>query len=72
MNNHVQSFSLLTKNNIHLFREGSHFRLYEKMGAKIISKDAVNGVYFCVWAPNAKSVSVIGDFNFWDKNLLID
>lgn len=68
MNNHVQGFSLLTKDDIHLFREGSHFRLYEKMGAKIISKDSVNGVYFCVWAPNAKSVSVIGDFNFWDKN----
>jgi 1,4-alpha-glucan branching enzyme len=67
MDNKVQGFSLLTKDDIHLFREGSHFRLYEKMGAKLISKDGVNGAYFCVWAPNAKSVSVIGDFNFWDK-----
>ena len=67
MDNKVQAFSLLTKDDIHLFREGSHFRLYEKMGSKLISKDGVEGAYFCVWAPNAKSVSVIGDFNFWDK-----
>lgn len=68
MDNNVQGFSLLTNDDIHLFREGSHFRLYEKMGSKIVSKDGINGVYFCVWAPNARSVSVIGDFNFWDKN----
>ena len=68
MDNKVQGFSLLTDEDIHLFREGSHFRLYEKMGSKIISKDGINGAYFCVWAPNAKNVSVIGDFNFWDKN----
>lgn len=67
MDNRVQGFSLLTDADIHLFREGSHFRLYEKMGSKLISKDGVNGAYFCVWAPNAKTVSVIGDFNFWDK-----
>jgi len=67
MDNKVQGFSLLTKDDTYLFREGSHFRLYEKMGSKIIVKDGVSGAYFCVWAPNAKTVSVIGDFNFWDK-----
>ncbi|AKL98116.1 1,4-alpha-glucan branching protein GlgB [Endomicrobium proavitum] len=67
MENKVQTFSLLTEDDIHLFREGSHFRLYEKMGSKLVSKDGVDGAYFCVWAPNAKSVCVTGDFNSWSR-----
>jgi len=62
------NISLLTDHDIYLFKEGNHFRLYEKMGAHIIEKEGVKGVYFAVWAPNAKAVSVIGDFNGWDKN----
>lgn len=62
--NAVKHFSLFSEEDIYLFREGSHTRLYEKMGAHIIN-DEPSGVYFAVWAPNAESVSVIGDFNGW-------
>jgi len=61
--------SLLTDQDIYLFREGSHFRLYEKLGSHIFSANGIAGVYFAVWAPNAKEVSVIGDFNDWDEQL---
>ncbi len=57
--------SLLTDQDSHLFKEGNHFRLYEKLGSHIISKDGIQGTYFAVWAPNAQAVSVIGDFNNW-------
>ncbi|MEO1622087.1 MAG: 1,4-alpha-glucan branching enzyme, partial [Cyanobacteria bacterium J06632_3] len=50
----------------HLFAEGNHHRIYEKMGAHPIEQDGVSGVYFAVWAPNARNVSVMGDFNSWD------
>ncbi|HEY0369617.1 MAG TPA: 1,4-alpha-glucan branching protein GlgB [Chthoniobacterales bacterium] len=51
---------------LHLFSEGNHHRLYDKMGAHIRSLGDVTGVYFAVWAPNAQRVSVVGDFNHWD------
>lgn len=57
--------SLFTDFDISLFRAGKHFRLYEKMGAHIIERNGVKGTYFAVWAPSAKAVSVIGDFNYW-------
>ena len=63
--NKVITHSLLTDFDINLFKSGKHFRLYEKLGAHLISVDGVEGVYFAVWAPSANSVSVIGDFNFW-------
>jgi 1,4-alpha-glucan branching enzyme len=50
----------------HLTAEGSHVRLYEKMGAHIIDHEGAQGVHFAVWAPNVERVSVIGDFNSWD------
>ena len=50
---------------LHLLAEGKHYRSYEKMGAHIREADGVRGVQFAVWAPNAKEVSVIGDFNGW-------
>jgi 1,4-alpha-glucan branching enzyme len=50
---------------IYLFRGGAHTRLYERLGAHEGQKDGVRGVHFGVWAPNAASVSVIGDFNGW-------
>lgn len=59
--------TLLTDYDIHLFREGNHFRVYEKLGAHLMTVDGVPGTYFAVWAPNAKSVSVIGDFNGWNR-----
>ena len=61
----VQTHSLFTDFDIDLFKAGKHFRLYEKLGAHLIEVDGVKGVYFAVWAPSAKSVSVIGDFNYW-------
>lgn len=56
---------LLTDLDIFLFKQGSDFRLYEKMGAHAFNRDGVKGTYFTVWAPNAAAVSVIGDFNQW-------
>ncbi len=47
-------------------REGSHLRLFDKMGAHPIQHEGVDGVHFAVWAPNARRVSVVGDFNAWD------
>jgi 1,4-alpha-glucan branching enzyme len=60
--------SLLTEDDIFLFNEGSHFRLYEKLGAHLITHDGKQGACFAVWAPNAAEVSVIGDFNGWDRH----
>jgi 1,4-alpha-glucan branching enzyme len=59
-------FSLLTDDDLYLFNEGSHFRLYRKLGAHPAEVDGKAGTYFAVWAPNAERVSVIGDFNHWD------
>jgi 1,4-alpha-glucan branching enzyme len=50
-----------------LFNEGAHLRLYDKLGSHLITEEGVPGVYFAVWAPNAHYVSVIGDFNDWDR-----
>lgn len=63
--NKVQPYSLFTNFDIDLFKGGKHFRLYEKLGAHLIEVDGVKGVYFAVWAPSARSVSVVGDFNYW-------
>ncbi|MDI6049057.1 1,4-alpha-glucan branching protein GlgB [Flavobacterium sp. XS2P24] len=63
----VISHSLFTDFDIDLFKSGKHFRLYEKLGAHLITVDGVDGVYFAVWAPTAHSVSVVGEFNFWTQ-----
>jgi 1,4-alpha-glucan branching enzyme len=57
---------VLTEYDLYLFGEGSHFDLYEKLGAHPITHEGVAGVAFAVWAPNALRVSVVGDFNQWD------
>ena len=59
--------SLFSELDIHLFQEGKHFKLYEKFGSHIIEVDGESGVYFAVWAPSAHRVSVMGDFNGWNK-----
>jgi len=64
---HTQSFSLLTELDIHLFREGKHFRLYDKLGSHVVEHNGVAGTYFAVWAPNGQNVSVIGNFNGWNR-----
>jgi 1,4-alpha-glucan branching enzyme len=62
------SFSLLSDFDIHLFRSGKHFKLYEKLGAHLATFRKKAGTYFAVWAPNARAVSVIGNFNSWNGN----
>ena len=59
------AYSLFTDFDINLFKAGKHYKLYEKFGSHIVTVDGVTGTYFAVWAPSAKSVTVIGDFNFW-------
>ena len=62
----VKTYSRFTDFDIDLFKSGKHYRLYEKFGSHVITVDGVEGTYFAVWAPSAKSVAVIGDFNFWN------
>ena len=64
----VWNYSLLTAEDLALYHQGTHCRLYQKMGSRSIQVDGVWGVYFCVWAPNATKVTVIGNFNDWDSN----
>jgi len=56
-----------TELDIYLFKEGQHFGLYDKLGAHPMTVEGVEGTYFAVWAPNARYVSVIGDFNDWNR-----
>ncbi|HRG29468.1 MAG TPA: 1,4-alpha-glucan branching protein GlgB [Chitinophagales bacterium] len=63
-------YSKFTDYDIHLFREGKHFKLWEKFGAFVLDEPDHTGVYFAVWAPNAKTVHVTGTFNNWDKQQL--
>ncbi len=65
----LNTFSLLTDHDIYLFKQGNHFRLYEKFGAHVMENEGVEGTFFAVWAPNAESVSIIGDFNDWDPGV---
>ena len=59
--------TLLTKDDLYLFNEGSHFRLYEKLGAHPLTVNGQQGTYFAVWAPDAEQVFVMGEFNGWNK-----
>lgn len=60
-----ESFTLLTDFDVHLIKTGRHFKLYEKLGAHTAEHNRKAGTYFAVWAPNAKAISVIGNFNRW-------
>ena len=57
----------LSQDDLYLFNEGTHFRLWDKLGAHRLSVDGVAGVVFAVWAPNADQVCVMGDFNQWNR-----
>ncbi len=59
----------LTDYDLHLFSEGTHDRLYDKLGAHLVSVDGRAGTRFAVWAPNARAVWVIGDFNGWQPGV---
>jgi 1,4-alpha-glucan branching enzyme len=67
-NNNYKNFNQFSEYDIYLFRNGNHFRLYEKMGAHRRKIDGEEGIYFAVWAPNATDVCVAGDFNGWSEN----
>src|SRR5215471_13170434 len=68
----TRGVTLLRDNDLHYFNEGTHARLYEKLGAHVLTVGETRGTYFAVWAPNAMQVSVMGDFNGWyrDSKLL--
>jgi 1,4-alpha-glucan branching enzyme len=63
----TQDFTLLSNDDLYLFNEGSHYRLHDKLGAHPAEKDGRRGTYFAFWAPNARRVTVTGDFNGWNK-----
>ncbi len=62
-----RSSLLLTDQDLHLFNEGSHLRLYEKLGAHPCTLNDEEGAHFAVWAPNAERITIVGDFNGWDR-----
>ena len=57
---------LLTDFDLHLLGEGTHYRNFDRLGAHLRTHQGIAGVHFAVWAPNARRVSVVGDFNHWD------
>ena len=57
--------NVITKDDCYLFGKGTHYEIYEKLGAHVTTIDGVKGTYFAVWAPHAVNVAVIGDFNDW-------
>jgi 1,4-alpha-glucan branching enzyme len=59
--------TLLTDDDVYLFSEGTNYHIYEVLGAHPLTVNGQPGTYFAVWAPDAKQVSVIGDFNGWDR-----
>ena len=63
----VIPYSRFTEFDIDLFKSGKHYRLYEKLGSHITEVNGQKGTYFAVWAPTAKAVYVVGDFNFWQE-----
>lgn len=63
----MQHTSRFTDLDIHLFREGKHTKLYDKFGSHEMEVNGIKGTYFAVWAPNARSISVIGSFNNWSE-----
>jgi 1,4-alpha-glucan branching enzyme len=63
----VEPYSRFTDFDISLFQSGKHYKLYEKLGSHVVEYNGVVGTYFAVWAPNAQHVSVIANFNGWNR-----
>jgi 1,4-alpha-glucan branching enzyme len=61
-------YSRFSDFDINLFRAGRHYKLYEKLGSHVVSHDGLSGTYFALWAPNAKLITVEGNFNGWNKS----
>ena len=59
----------ISDDDLYLFAEGKHYQIYDKLGAHPMTIDGVRGTYFAVWAPHARAVSVVGNFNLWDGRL---
>ena len=68
MNTSHEKCHPITDFDLYLIAEGNHFKSYEKLGARVMDLQGVKGVYFALWAPNAKSISVVGNFNNWQPN----
>ncbi len=64
----MQATNYITEFDQYLFGKGTHYDLYNKLGAHPMTMEGKDGVYFAVWAPNAKKVSLVGDFNNWDQD----
>src|SRR5919202_5000738 len=64
----TSGITLLSESDLHYFNEGTHARLYEKLGAHPLTVAETRGTYFAVWAPEAAQVSVMGDFNGWRQD----
>ena len=60
--------SALKDFDLYLYHQGTNFYAYQMLGAHFVVEDGVEGVRFAVWAPHAKAISVVGDFNNWDYN----
>ena len=63
----VEVYTRFTEFDIALFKSGKHYRLYEKLGSHVVEHNGIVGTYFAVWAPNARFVAVIGNFNGWNR-----
>jgi 1,4-alpha-glucan branching enzyme len=63
----ARSWGLLGEQDLYLFNQGTHDRMYRKLGSHLATVDGRDGVAFAVWAPNAETVTVMGEFNAWDK-----
>ena len=61
----------ISQDDQYLFAQGTHYDIYEKLGAHPSCEDGEEGMFFAVWAPNAKQVYVIGEFNDWKWNLIL-
>ena len=57
---------MLTGFALHLLGEGTHFQAFDKLGARVVEHEGASGVAFAVWAPNARQINVVGDFNHWN------
>ncbi len=66
----IESCFILSADDLYMFNEGTHYRLYEKLGSHLCRLNGVDGAYFAVWAPNAEYVSVVGEFNGWDRSAI--